>query len=70
MRKVVPEIMESDVLDQTAFFFIGSCFERAEPMVDAGLGESRSALRAKYIRAVLIPVCLLKIRVQGSPNRI
>jgi hypothetical protein len=70
MRKVVPEIMESNVLDETPFFFIGSCFERAESMVDAGLGESRGALRAKYIGAVLIPVCPLKIRVQGSPNRI
>jgi hypothetical protein len=59
MRKVVPEIMESDVVAQIPFFLIGSCFKRAEPMMDAGFGESRGTLRAKYIGAVFIPVSLI-----------
>ena len=68
MRKFVPEIMESDVLDQTPFFFIGSCFERAKPMVDASLGKPRGALRTKYKGAVLVPISLLEVRVQGTPH--
>jgi len=36
--------------------------------MNASLGKSRGALRAKYIGAVLIPICVLKVRVQGTPH--
>ena len=68
MCKVVPEIVEGNIVNQTPFFFVGSRFERAKPVVDASLGKPRGALRTKYKGAVLVPISLLEVRVQGTPH--
>jgi hypothetical protein len=44
VRKVVPEIVEGNIVNQSPFFFVGLRFKRAKPVMNASLGKSRGAL--------------------------
>jgi len=49
MGEVVPQVMESEILDQWELVLCSLRLELAEPIVDAFFGQLRAALRDKHV---------------------
>src|SRR2546423_3566933 len=49
MGEVVPQVIESEILDQWELVLCSLCLELAEPIVDAFFGQLRAALRDKHV---------------------